>query len=87
LPELRLPAATLALKLADRLEGGAVSRRELEVLRQMVTGKSKKEIARITNITEDTVKFHVTAVMSKLNVKSRTEAVTAAIRRGLISVE
>jgi DNA-binding NarL/FixJ family response regulator len=78
---------SLALKLADRLEGEALSRRELEVLRQMVTGKSNKEIARVTNITEGTVKFHVTAVMAKLNVKSRTEAVTVAIRRGLISMD
>ncbi len=78
--------APVALKLADRLEGEALSRRELEVLRQMATGKSNKEIARITGITEGTVKFHVTAVMAKLTVKSRTEAVAVAIRRGLISV-
>lgn len=78
---------SLALKLADRMEGDALSRRELEVLRQMMTGKSNKEIARVTSITEGTVKFHVTAVMAKLNVKSRTEAVAVALRRGLISLE
>lgn len=77
----------VAVKLADRLEGEALSRRELEVLRQMATGKSNKEIARITSITEGTVKFHVTAVMGKLGVKSRTEAVTVAARRGLISLD
>lgn len=76
----------VALKLADRLEGEALSRRELEVLRQMATGKSNKEIARVTSITEGTVKFHVTAIMAKLNVKSRTEAVAVAMRRGLIAV-
>ena len=78
---------SLALKLADRMEGDALSRRELEVLRQMMTGKSNKEIARVTSITEGTVKFHVTAVMAKLNVKSRTEAVAVALRRGLINLE
>jgi DNA-binding NarL/FixJ family response regulator len=62
LPELRLPAAALALKLTDRVEGEALSRGELEVLRQLVTGKSNKKIARITNTTEGTVKLHVTAV-------------------------
>jgi DNA-binding NarL/FixJ family response regulator len=77
----------VALKLADRMEGEALSRRELEVLRQMATGKSNKEIARVTSITEGTVKFHVTAVMAKLNAKSRTEAVTVALYRGLISVK
>ncbi len=77
---------SVALKLADRLEGEALSRRELEVLRQMATGMSNKEIARITSITEGTVKFHVTAIKAKLDVKSRTEAVAVAIRRGLITV-
>jgi DNA-binding NarL/FixJ family response regulator len=77
----------IALKLADRLEGDALSRREQEVLRQMATGKSNKEIARETGITEGTVKFHVTAVMAKLSVKSRTEAVAVAVRRRLIHLE
>jgi len=77
----------IALKLADRLEGDALSRREQEVLRQMATGKSNKEIARVTGITEGTVKFHVTAVMAKLSVKSRTEAVAVAVRRRLIQID
>ncbi len=77
----------LALKLADRLEADALSRRELEVLRHLATGMSNKEIARVTSITEGTVKFHVTAVMAKLRAKSRTEAVAVAISRGLIAVE
>jgi DNA-binding NarL/FixJ family response regulator len=77
----------VALKLAGRLDSEELSRRELEVLRQMATGKSNKEIARVTSITEGTVKFHVTAVMAKLSVKSRTEAVAVALRRGLISVD
>jgi len=77
----------IALKLADRLDGDALSRREQEVLRQMATGKSNKEIARETGITEGTVKFHVTAVMAKLSVKSRTEAVAVAVRRRLIHLD
>ncbi|MBC7942773.1 MAG: response regulator transcription factor [Chitinophagaceae bacterium] len=81
------PPAPLALTLAGRMEGDELSRRELEVLRQMATGKSNKEIARITNITEGTVKFHITAVMAKLGTKSRKAAVAVAIGRGLIIVE
>ncbi len=77
----------VALKLAGRLEGEALSPRELEVLRQVATGKSNKEIARVTRITEGTVKFHVTAVMAKLDVRSRTEAVAVAVRRGLINLD
>jgi DNA-binding NarL/FixJ family response regulator len=76
----------IASKLADRLNSDELSRRELEVLQYLSSGKSNKEIARLMNITEGTVKFHVTAVMGKLGVKSRTEAVAVAIRRGLISV-
>jgi DNA-binding NarL/FixJ family response regulator len=76
----------IASKLADRLNSDELSRRELEVLQHLSSGKSNKEIARLMNITEGTVKFHVTAVMGKLSVKSRTEAVAVAIRRGLISV-
>lgn len=82
----RFMSAPVAMKLADRLEGEALSRRELQVLQLLATGMSNKEIARDTGITEGTVKFHVTAVMSKLGAKSRTEAVTVAIRRGLISM-
>jgi two-component system NarL family response regulator len=81
-----LPGA-VASKLASRVQGSELSRRELEVLRHMATGRSNKEIAQRTAITEGTVKFHVTAIMSKLGVKSRTEAVAAAVRRGLIEIE
>ena len=77
----------IASKLAERLDADALSRRELEVLRHLATGKSNKEVARVTGITEGTVKFHVTAIMAKLSVKSRTEAVTVAVKRGLIALE
>jgi DNA-binding NarL/FixJ family response regulator len=76
----------VASKLADRLHSDELSRRELEVLGHLSGGMSNKQIARLTGITEGTVKFHVTAVMGKLGVKSRTEAVAVAIRRGLINV-
>ncbi len=78
--------AGVAAKLAERLEGDELSRRELEVLRWLATGRSNKEIARGTGITEGTVKFHVTAIMTKLGVRSRTEAVAVAARRGLIEL-
>jgi DNA-binding NarL/FixJ family response regulator len=76
----------VAAKLAERLDYSELSKRELEVLRHMATGMSNKQIARVTGITEGTVKFHVTAVMAKLDSKSRTEAVTVAARRGLIGL-
>ena len=58
--------------------------RELQVLRLMAEGQSNKTIARELGISEHTVKFHVNAILGKLNVQSRTEAVVHATRLGLI---
>jgi two-component system NarL family response regulator len=76
----------IAAKLAERLETDPLSPRELEVLRWLATGRSNKEIARGTGITEGTVKFHMTSILGKLGASSRTEAVAIAVRRGLISL-
>ncbi len=62
----------------------ALTPRELEVLRLLSEGLGNKMISRRLGISEHTVKFHVGAVMAKLNAGSRTEAVTVAARRGLI---
>lgn len=58
--------------------------RELEVLQLMAEGLANKAIARELQISEHTVKFHVNAILSKLGVQSRTEAVVRATRAGLI---
>ena len=58
--------------------------REREVLELLVEGESNKRIANLLNISEHTVKFHVASVFGKLDANTRTEAVTIAIRRGLI---
>jgi len=62
----------------------ALTPRELQVLRLMAEGQSNKVIARTLGISEHTVKFHVNAILGKLNVSSRTEAVVHATRLGLI---
>ena len=74
----------LVAKLAQRLTGDTLSKREIEALRLMAQGKSNKEIAAALFISEGTVKSHVKAIFVKMNVASRTEAVTEATRRGLI---
>ena len=79
-----LPAA-VASKLAERQTSSPLSRRELEILAHLATGKSNKMIARSAAIEVGTVKFHVNNILAKLNVGSRTEAATVAARRGLIS--
>ena len=79
----RLPAA-VAQKLAEHMADEPISARELEVLSLMAAGKRNKEIAGELSIAEDTVKMHVRNILSKLQVNDRTEAVTSALRRGII---
>ena len=79
----RLPAA-VAQKLAEHMADEPISPRELEVLSLMAAGKRNKEIAGDLSIAEDTVKMHVRNILSKLQVSDRTEAVTIALRRGII---
>lgn len=58
--------------------------RESEVLQMMGEGYSNKEIAGLLSLSDHTVKFHVSSILSKLGVESRTEATIEGIRRGLI---
>jgi two-component system, NarL family, response regulator YdfI len=60
--------------------------REIEVLKLVAAGLGNKEIAARLNISDHTVKFHLTSVMGKLGASSRTEAVTLGIRHGLIMI-
>jgi len=63
---------------------GALTARELEVLRLVARGLSNKEIAADLRITTHTVKYHLAAVLEKLGVRSRTEAVSLGVRKGLV---
>jgi two-component system, NarL family, response regulator LiaR len=63
----------------------ALTERETEVLRLLAQGHSNKQIARTLNNTEQTVKSHVSRILSKLGVQSRTQATLYAIRTGLVS--
>ena len=60
--------------------------RELEVLEMMAEGMSNRAIAGQLKISRHTVKFHVASLLTRLGVATRTEAVTAGVRRGLISI-
>lgn len=62
----------------------ALTPREREVLQLLAEGLPNKTIAMRLNITDHTVKFHVNAIMGKLNAQSRTDAVVKATRLGLI---
>ena len=75
---------SLVDKLAASVSGESLTGRELEVLTLLAGGKSNKEIGTSLYISETTVKAHLRSIFAKLNVLSRTEALTAASRRGLI---
>jgi DNA-binding NarL/FixJ family response regulator len=79
----RIPGV-VAERLAGRVGGSNLTGRELEVLEQIVFGRSNKEIAAALDISEATVKSHVNNILSKLGVTDRTQAATTAIRRGLV---
>jgi DNA-binding NarL/FixJ family response regulator len=68
-------------------EPDPLTERELEVLRLMAQGQMNKEIAAALVISERTVKFHVSAILSKLGAGNRTEAVTLAAQQGLIELK
>jgi DNA-binding NarL/FixJ family response regulator/streptogramin lyase len=69
--------------LADRTPNLDLSPREREVLSLIVRGESNKEIANELGITEATVKCHVSVILQRLGVNDRTQAVIAALQRGL----
>jgi two-component system, NarL family, response regulator len=70
--------------LASRMPDSDLSSREMEVLQLLMSGKKNKDIANLLGITEATVKSHVSAILMRLNVNDRTEAVVTALRRGLV---
>ena len=78
---------TLAPLLAERVTHRSLTSRELEVLKMVAQGMGNKEIAAALNIAEVTVKLHVSHVLEKLNVKDRTEAATAALKRGILTLD
>lgn len=64
-----------------------LTERETDVLRLLALGRANKEIALELNISEKTVKTHVSAILRKLGVPSRTQAALHAVRIGLVSIE
>jgi two-component system, NarL family, response regulator len=78
--------AEVAARLADRVSRSQLSTREVEVLRLLVGGRRNREIARSLDITEGTVKLHVSSILGKLGAADRTEAVTVALQRGIVQL-
>jgi DNA-binding NarL/FixJ family response regulator len=73
--------------IAARASRKPMTAREIETLDLLRRGLSNKEIARVLEISENTAKFHVKAILVKLDVTDRAEAVAAAFQRGLLQVD
>lgn len=81
------PEATEALirqAIRPAAPGSDLTRRERQVLELMAQGKSNRAIAGDLFISQSTVEFHVSNILSKLNVNTRTQAVSLALRHGLV---
>jgi DNA-binding NarL/FixJ family response regulator len=74
--------ADLPRQRAEPVE--SLTEREIELLRLVAEGMSNKAIAQTLSISENTVKYHMRNILQKLGVQTRTEAVTQAIRAGLL---
>lgn len=77
----------LEKKLDERRGQEALSPRETEVLAQIVSGYSNKEIVANLGISISTVKHHIESIFTKLGVYDRTQAVTAAVKRGIVALD
>lgn len=81
---MRLPRGGEGLGEESLIE--PLTAREMEVLQRMAAGLANKQIALALNISEHTVKFHLSSLYAKLGVSSRTEAVRRGLELGLISL-
>jgi two-component system nitrate/nitrite response regulator NarL len=84
-PSLSLSPARLSAE-AGELDVEPLTARETEVLELVASGLSNKQIGQELEISAHTVKFHVNAILAKLDVHSRTEAVVKAMQLGVVLV-
>lgn len=77
----------IAAKLNSRRKRLNLSPRELQVLKEIVAGRSNKEIISNLKISEATVKMHIANLLTKLGVLDRTQAAIEAVRQGIIHLD
>lgn len=74
----------IATRLANHMSDEALTDREVEILQQVAEGNRNRDIADRLFISEGTVKVHIKHIMEKLGANDRTQAITIAVRRGII---
>lgn len=80
-------AARLMREVRAPESSEALTDRETEVLKLLAHGNANKQIANVLYVEEKTVKTHVSSILRKLGVRSRTQAALHAVRTGLVSIE
>ncbi len=83
----RYLSSAVGTRLAERVPGSELTDRELDVLRLLAQGFSNRGIADALKISENTARIHVGRILDKLGVVDRTQAVIAAIQRGIVHVD
>ena len=76
----------IAATLAEHLGQGSLSQREIVILKQVAEGSRNKEIASQLSLSEETVKSHMKNILEKLGASDRTQAVSIALRRGIMEL-
>ena len=77
----------IGAKFIERSSSPVVTAREIDVLRLIVAGKSNQEIASALFISESTVKTHINHVLDKLDASDRAQAISIALKRGIVQLE
>jgi len=81
----RIPSE-IAAYLAEHYSDERLTRREVDILRQLTSGNRNRDIAEKLFIAEETVKAHIKHIMEKLGAIDRTQAVAIGVRRGIIQL-
>ena len=76
----------VAVEMAEHHSDDALTEREIEVLREVAAGNGNKMVAKLLNVSEETIKAHMKNILSKLGANDRTHAVTIALKRGIIEI-
>jgi DNA-binding NarL/FixJ family response regulator len=79
-------SSEVAAEIAEHATDDALTPREIDVLRLVARGNANKEIAALLSLTEETVKSHISNILSRLGAKDRTHAVAIGLKRGIIEL-
>lgn len=79
-------APAVAANLAEHLGQEALSQREITILQRVAEGDRNKEIAARLSLSEETIKSHMKNILEKLGASDRTQAVSIAVRRGIMAL-